>query len=86
MNTFSFHTIFIIAFLTLNVCYANVHSIDNHHMNNEETQTDYNDISRYMSTINNIKRERPLQMSGFGWDECEFSPLSCLLKKRSYIR
>uniref|UniRef100_A0AC34G375 Uncharacterized protein n=1 Tax=Panagrolaimus sp. ES5 TaxID=591445 RepID=A0AC34G375_9BILA len=26
------------------------------------------------------KREKPL--SGYGWDQCEFSPMSCLLRRR----
>ncbi|KAI6218323.1 hypothetical protein M3Y95_01177800 [Aphelenchoides besseyi] len=27
------------------------------------------------------KRERP-HMMGYGWQECEFSPMSCLLRRR----
>lgn len=26
------------------------------------------------------KREMPV--SGYGWDQCEFSPMSCLLRRR----
>ncbi|CEF71439.1 Hypothetical protein SRAE_X000076400 [Strongyloides ratti] len=86
MNTFSFYIFFIITFLTFTAYYGNGHIIDNNHLNNGEIPTDYNDVPRYMSGKNHYKRERPLQMSGFGWDECEFSPLSCLLRKRSYSK
>ncbi|KAE9548087.1 hypothetical protein FO519_008703 [Halicephalobus sp. NKZ332] len=29
------------------------------------------------------KREKPL--NGYGWDQCEFSPMSCLLRRRRSI-
>ncbi|CAD5212009.1 unnamed protein product [Bursaphelenchus okinawaensis] len=28
-----------------------------------------------------IKREKPMLM-GYGWEQCEFSPMSCLLRRR----
>uniref|UniRef100_A0A0N5A3C8 Uncharacterized protein n=1 Tax=Parastrongyloides trichosuri TaxID=131310 RepID=A0A0N5A3C8_PARTI len=61
-------------------------TLENHNPNVEEVQADYNENPPYIIIKNHIKRERPLPVNGYGWDECEFSPLSCLLKKRSSMK
>uniref|UniRef100_A0A0M3I4C8 Transposase n=1 Tax=Ascaris lumbricoides TaxID=6252 RepID=A0A0M3I4C8_ASCLU len=30
-----------------------------------------------------VKRERP--SAGYGWEQCEFSPMSCLLRRRRRV-
>uniref|UniRef100_A0AC35U3S6 Uncharacterized protein n=1 Tax=Rhabditophanes sp. KR3021 TaxID=114890 RepID=A0AC35U3S6_9BILA len=52
--------------------------INNHFLSSNEEQPIFK---------SNHKRERAglsgiSGTSGYGWDECEFSPLSCLLRKR----
>uniref|UniRef100_A0A0N5B7F7 Uncharacterized protein n=1 Tax=Strongyloides papillosus TaxID=174720 RepID=A0A0N5B7F7_STREA len=86
MNKFSFYIFLFITIILLVTHGANGRSLDDNHVKIGEIQPDYNEDPRYIVVKNHYKRERPLQMSGYGWDECEFSPLSCLLKKRNYSK
>lgn len=37
-------------------------------------------VEAYVVAGTPAKREKPL--SGYGWEQCEFSPMSCLLRRR----
>jgi ABC-type antimicrobial peptide transport system permease subunit len=82
----TFSTLFM-QFLLISSCFlavfAEIHGVPSN--KDSAFETAYAIFPRHVRSPYDVmvlaeKREKPL--SGYGWDQCEFSPMSCLLRRR----